>query len=57
MLSSSIRHEYKNAFNNTLDPRTGVSWSKGTHKDFLQNDILNKPVYDLIMVLPKVQEK
>jgi hypothetical protein len=57
MQSSSIRHEYKNAFNNTLDPRTGVSWSKGTHKDFLQNDILNKPVYDLIMVLPKVQEK
>jgi hypothetical protein len=51
--ASSINHDYKNAFNYTLDSRTGVSWSKGTHKDFLENDILGKAVYDLIIVRPK----
>jgi len=34
-----------------------VSWRKGTHKDFLQGDLLNKNVYDLIIVLPKAQTK
>jgi hypothetical protein len=55
--ASSISHEYNNAFNFTVDPRTGVSWRKGTHKDFLQGDLLNKNVYDLIIVLPKTQTK
>lgn len=51
--ASSINHDYKNAFNYTVDPHTGVSWSKGSHKDFLQSDVLGKLVYDLIIVLPK----
>jgi hypothetical protein len=55
--ASSISHEYNNAFNYTVDPRTGVSWRKGTHKDFLQDDLLNKNVYDLIIVLPKTKTK
>jgi len=55
--ASTISHEYNNAFNYTVDPRTGVSWRKGTHKDFLQGDLLNKNVYDLIIVLPKIQAK
>jgi hypothetical protein len=55
--ASSISHEYNNAFNITVDPRTGTSWRKGTHKDFLQGDLLNKNVYDLIIVLPKTQTK
>ena len=51
--ASSINHDYINAFNFKVDPRTGVSWSQSTHKDFLQEDILGKIVYDLIIVLPK----
>ena len=51
--ASSINHDYKNAFNYKVDPRTGISWSQSTHKDFLQEDILGKIVYDLIIVLPK----
>jgi hypothetical protein len=51
--ASMINHDYKNAFNYTIDPRTGISWSKGTHKDFIQDDILGKAVYDLIIVRPK----
>jgi hypothetical protein len=51
--ASSINHDYKNAFNYKVDPRTGVNWSQSTHKDFLQEDILGKIVYDLIIVLPK----
>lgn len=54
--ASSINHDYMNAFNYTIDPRTGVSWSKGTHKDFLQDDVLGKAVYDLIIVLPKTRK-
>lgn len=53
MHASSINHDYKNAFNYAVDPRTGISWSKGTHKDLLQSDILGKVVYDLIIVRPK----
>ncbi|MDO9257406.1 MAG: hypothetical protein Q7U54_17940 [Bacteroidales bacterium] len=53
--ASSINHDYKNAFNYTVDPRTGVSWSKGNY------DELNlKPgmgygqlLYDIIIWLPK----
>ena len=55
--ASSIRHGYTNAFHYTADPRTGIYWSKGSHKDFLQNDALGKVVYDLIIVIPKVQAK
>jgi len=55
--ASSIRHDYKNAFNYTTDPRTGVSWSKGTHKDFLQDDALGKVLYDLIIIIPKATAK
>jgi hypothetical protein len=51
--ASSIRHDYKNAFNYSADPRSGLSWSKGTHKDFSQDDAHGKVVYDLIIVLPK----
>ncbi len=51
--ASSINHDYKNAFNYKVDPRTGISWSQSTHKDFLQEDIFGKIVYDLIIVLPK----
>lgn len=54
--ASSINHDYINAFNYTIDPSTGVSWSKGTHKDFLQGDVLGKTVYDLIIVLPKTKK-
>jgi hypothetical protein len=50
---SSISHNYKNAFNYAVDPHTGVSWSKGSHKDFLQDDALGKVVYDLIIVISK----
>lgn len=55
--ASSIRHDYKNAFNYTTDPRTGVSWSKGSHKDFLQDDALGKVLYDLIIIIPKATAK
>ncbi len=51
--ASFITKDYKNAFNNTVDPRTGVFWSQGIHKDFIHNDILSKELYDLIIVLPK----
>ncbi len=51
--ASSISHDYKNAFNYAVDPRTGISWSKGTHKDFLQDDVLGKTVYDLIIVISR----
>ena len=54
--ASSINHDYTNAFNYTVDSRSGVSWSKGTHKDFMQDDIHSKAVYDLIIVLPKAQK-
>lgn len=54
--ASSINHDYINAFHYTVDPSTGVSWSKGTHKDFLQGDVLGKAVYDLIIVLPKTKK-
>lgn len=54
--ASSINHDYINAFNYTVDPRTGVSWSKGTHRDFLQDDVLGKALYDLIIVLPKTKK-
>ena len=54
--ASSINNNYINAFNYTVDPRTGISWSKGSHKDFLQGDVLGKAIYDLIIVLPKMKK-
>lgn len=51
--SSTIMHDYNNAFKSTYDPHSGVSWSIGSHKDFIQEDLLNKVVYDLIIVIPK----
>jgi len=51
--SSTIMHDYHNAFKSTYDPHSGVSWSIGSHKDFIQEDLLNKVVYDLIIVIPK----
>ena len=54
--ASSIRYEYRNAFNYFPEPGTGIRWSKGTHKDFLPDDPNNKAVYDLIIVLPKAKK-
>lgn len=51
--ASSIKHDYKNAFNYAVDSPTSVSWTKGTHKDILHNDAHGKVVYDLIIVIPK----
>ena len=51
--ASSINHEYKNAFNNTVDPRTGVSWSKGTYNDILSGNGNGRLLYDIIIWLPK----
>ncbi len=55
--ASSIRHDYTNAFNYQVDPGTGINWSKGSHKDFLQNDAHGKVVYDLIIVISKTPIK
>lgn len=54
--ASSINHDYKNAFNNTIDPGSGISWSKGTHKDFFPDDAHGKLIYDLILVLPQTKK-
>jgi hypothetical protein len=54
--ASSIRYEYQNAFNYFPEPGTGIRWSKGTHKDFLPDDVNGKAVYDLIIVLPKTKK-
>jgi len=55
--ASSIKHDYKNAFNYAVDSPTSVSWTKGTHKDILNNDAHGKVVYDLIIVIPKATIK
>jgi len=51
--ASSITNTYTNAFNHTPDVRTGISWSKGTHTDFISKDAFGKVVYDLIIVISK----
>ncbi len=51
--ASSIRHNYKNAFNYAADPRSGVSWSKGSYQDLRGDSGYGRLLYDLIIVLPK----
>jgi hypothetical protein len=51
--ASTIRHDYLNAFNYTVDPRTGISWSKTNNDIFKQNWGLGSLIYDLIIVAPK----
>ncbi len=53
--ASSINHEYKNAFNYAVDPRTGVSWSKGNYDDInvKGGKGYGQLLYDIIVWLPK----
>lgn len=53
--ASSMNHDYKNAFNNTIDPRTGVSWSKGNYDDInvIGDTFFGQLLYDVIIWLPK----
>ena len=52
---SSIRQDYKNAFNYKVDPRTGISWSKGKYGDFETVGPLGRMVYDLVIILNKAK--
>jgi hypothetical protein len=51
--ASSINHDYKNAFNYKVDPRTGVSWSKGTYNDLGIGNGYGQLLYDIILWIPK----
>jgi hypothetical protein len=53
--ASSINHDYKNAFNYTVDPRTGVSWSKGNYDEInvKGGKGYGQLLYDLIIWAPK----
>lgn len=53
--ASSINNEYKNAFNYKVDPRTGVSWSKGNYDDLdlKKGNGYGQLIYDIIVWLPK----
>ncbi len=53
--ASSINHDYKNAFNYTVDPRTGVSWSKGNYDDLNLKPGMGygQLLYDIIIWFPK----
>lgn len=54
---SSINHEYKNAFNYSVDPRTGVSWSKGNYEEINVKGGYGgygQLLYDLIIWAPKI---
>lgn len=56
--ASALRQDYKNAYNYSVDPRTGISWSKTSNRDFLKTDWgLGQGLYDLIIVLPKALAK
>jgi len=52
---SSINHDYKNAFNYSIDPRTGVSWSKGNYDEInvRGGKGYGQLLYDLIILAPK----
>jgi len=50
--SAFISQEYKNAFNYTADPRTGISWTKNARRENLGSGY-GQLLYDLIIVLPK----
>jgi len=54
--ASSINHEYKNAFNYAVDPRTGVSWSKGNYDEInvKGGKGYGQLLYDMIIWAPKV---
>jgi len=55
--ASSINNNYKNAFNYTIDPRTGVSWSKSINKINLKEETFaGQILYDIIIGLPKYQK-
>jgi len=56
--ASSINHDYKNAFNYTVDPRTGVSWSKGNYDDLnvKGGKAYGQLLYDVIIWLPKISK-
>lgn len=47
-----ISQDYKNAFNYTADPRTGISWTKSARRENLGSGY-GQLLYDLIIVLPK----
>jgi hypothetical protein len=53
--ASSINHDYKNAFNYKVDPRTGVNWSKGNYDDIVLKGEkgYGQLLYDIIIWLPK----
>lgn len=52
--ASSINHDYKNAFNYSVDPRTGVSWSKGNYDEInIKGSGYGQLLYDLIILTPK----
>jgi len=53
--ASSINQDYKNAFNYSIDPRTGVSWSKGNYDDIniKGGKSYGQLLYDIIIWMPK----
>ncbi len=56
--ASALRQDYKNAYNYSVDPRTGISWSKTNEKDIFKTDWgLGRELYDLIIVMPKILAK
>ncbi len=52
---SSINHDYKNAYNYSVDPRTGISWSKGNYDDInvKGGKGYGQLLYDIIIWMPK----
>jgi len=55
--ASSINNTYKNAFNYKVDPRTGVSWEKGSNKFNLKEvNFAGQILYDIIIGMPKYQK-
>lgn len=53
--ASSINHDYKNAFNYTVDPRTAISLSKGNYRaiNVKEPNGYGQLIYDIIVWFPK----
>lgn len=56
--ASSINNDYKNAFNYTVDPRTGISWSKGNYDEInvKGGKGYGQLLYDMIIWAPKIMK-
>jgi hypothetical protein len=55
--ASSINNNYKNAFNYKVDPRNGVSWSKGNYDkiNLKESTFYGQMLHDIIIGIPKLK--